>query len=163
MNIAEKVGQVNQHLYGWECYEKNGDKIELTEKLKEHVKWGGGLGALYGLFRSDPWSKTDYKNGIPAKESWKVANLVQEYVLQHSRWKIPVLLVEECPHGHQGLDGISYPTNIGRGNTFNVALLEQSSRLMAKELAAKGVHLALVSTLDLAKDPRWGRTEECSG
>ncbi|MDV4936309.1 glycoside hydrolase family 3 C-terminal domain-containing protein [Enterococcus faecium] len=163
MNIAEKVGQVNQHLYGWECYEKNGDKIELTEKLKEHVKRGGGLGALYGLFRSDPWSKTDYKNGIPAKESWKVANLVQEYVLQHSRWKIPVLLVEECPHGHQGLDGISYPTNIGRGNTFNVALLEQSSRLMAKELAAKGVHLALVSTLDLAKDPRWGRTEECFG
>lgn len=163
MNIAEKVGQVNQHLYGWECYEKNGDKIELTEKLKEHVKWGGGLGALYGLFRSDPWSKTDYKNGIPSKESWKVANLVQEYVLQHSRWKIPVLLVEECPHGHQGLDGISYPTNIGRGNTFNVALLEQSSRLMAKELAAKGVHLALVSTLDLAKDPRWGRTEECFG
>ncbi|MDQ8305329.1 glycoside hydrolase family 3 C-terminal domain-containing protein [Enterococcus faecium] len=163
MNIAEKVGQVKQHLYGWECYEKNGDKIELTEKLKEHVKWGGGLGALYGLFRSDPWSKTDYKNGIPAKESWKVANLVQEYVLQHSRWKIPVLLVEECPHGHQGLDGISYPTNIGRGNTFNVALLEQSSRLMAKELAAKGVHLALVSTLDLAKDPRWGRTEECFG
>lgn len=163
MNIAEKVGQVNQHLYGWECYEKNGDKIELTEKLKEHVKWGGGLGALYGLFRSDPWSKTDYKNGIPAKESWKVANLVQEYVLQHSRWKIPVLLVEECPHGHQGLDGISYPTNIGRGNTFNVALLEQTSRLMAKELAAKGVHLALVSTLDLAKDPRWGRTEECFG
>ena len=163
MNIAEKVGQVNQHLYGWECYEKNGDKIELTEKLKEHVKWGGGLGALYGLFRSDPWSKTDYKNGIPAKESWKVANLVQEYVLQHSRWKIPVLLVEECPHGHQGLDGISYPTNLGRGNTFNVALLEQSSRLMAKELAAKGVHLALVSTLDLAKDPRWGRTEECFG
>nr|WP_276605360.1 glycoside hydrolase family 3 N-terminal domain-containing protein [Enterococcus faecium] len=163
MNIAEKVGQVNQHLYGWDCYEKNGDKIELTEKLKEHVKWGGGLGALYGLFRSDPWSKTDYKNGIPAKESWKVANLVQEYVLQHSRWKIPVLLVEECPHGHQGLDGISYPTNIGRGNTFNVALLEQTSRLMAKELAAKGVHLALVSTLDLAKDPRWGRTEECFG
>ncbi|TKO46749.1 glycoside hydrolase family 3 N-terminal domain-containing protein [Enterococcus faecium] len=163
MNIAEKVGQVNQHLYGWECYEKNGDKIELTEKLKEHVKWGGGLDALYGLFRSDPWSKTDYKNGIPAKESWKVANLVQEYVLQHSRWKIPVLLVEECPHGHQGLDGISYPTNIGRGNTFNVALLEQTSRLMAKELAAKGVHLALVSTLDLAKDPRWGRTEECFG
>lgn len=163
MNIAEKVGQINQHLYGWECYEKNGDKIELTEKLKEHVKWGGGLGALYGLFRSDPWSKTDYKNGIPAKESWKVATLLQEYVLQHSRWKIPVLLVEECPHGHQGLDGISYPTNIGRGNTFNVALLEQSSRLMAKELAAKGVHLALVSTLDLAKDPRWGRTEECFG
>ncbi len=126
--------------------------------------------ALFGLFRSDASYKTDYKNGIPAKESWKVANLVQEYVLQHSRWKIPVLLVEECPHGHQGLDGISYPTNIGRGNTFNVALLEQSSRLMAKELAAKGVHLALGFDFgsgkrsSLGKDRRvfWGRSDSLS-
>lgn len=63
-------------MYGWECYEKNGDKIELIEKLKEYVKWGGGLGVLYGLFCFDLWFKIDYKNGIFVKESWKVVNLV---------------------------------------------------------------------------------------
>lgn len=163
LTLSEKVGQVNQHLYGWECYEKEQENIELTEKFKKHVQWGGGLGALYGLFRADPWSKVDNKNGIAAKDSWKVANQVQEYVISHSRWGIPALLVEECPHGHQGLESISYPTNVGRGSSFNLELVEQTSRLMAKELAAKGVHLALVSTLDLLKDPRWGRSEECFG
>lgn len=164
MSLEEKVGQVNQHLYGWECYEKKNDgQITLTDKFKEHVKWGEGLGALYGLFRADPWSKVGFENGIAAEDSWKLTNQVQEYVINHSRWKIPALIVEECPHGHQGLGGISYPTNIGRGNSFNTDLTEQSSRLMAQELAAKGVHLALVSTLDLVKDPRWGRSEECFG
>lgn len=41
--------------------------------------------------------------------------------------------------------------------------MQQSSHLMAQELALKGVNLALVSTLDLVKDPRWGRSEECFG
>ncbi|TPR55137.1 glycoside hydrolase family 3 N-terminal domain-containing protein [Enterococcus sp. OL5] len=163
LSLSEKVGQVNQHLYGWDCYEYQGGEFELTKSFKEHVRWGEGLGALYGLFRADPWSKVDYNNGIPVQESWKVANQIQEYVINHSRWGIPALIVEECPHGHQALDSISYPTNIGRGSTFNTQLIEETSHLMAKELAAKGVHIALVSTLDLAKDPRWGRSEECFG
>lgn len=164
MTIAEKVGQVNQHLYGWECYEKQADgSVRLTDKFKEHVAWGGGLGALYGLFRADPWSQVGFDNGIAPKDSWRLVNQVQEYVMSQSRWQIPALIVEECPHGHQGLGGVSYPTNLGRGNTFNTELMAESSHLMAQELAAKGVHLALVSTLDLAKDPRWGRTEECFG
>ncbi|WP_429976138.1 glycoside hydrolase family 3 N-terminal domain-containing protein [Enterococcus sp. DIV0086] len=163
LSLSEKVGQVNQHLYGWNCYDYQKGKIELTKSFKEHVQWGNGLGALYGLFRADPWSKVDYTNGIPVQKSWKVANQIQEYVISHSRWGIPALIVEECPHGHQALDSISYPTNIGRGSTFNTQLIEKISRLMAKELATKGVHIALVSTLDLAKDPRWGRTEECFG
>ncbi|KAF1297517.1 beta-glucosidase [Enterococcus sp. JM4C] len=163
MSLQEKVGQVNQHLYGWECYKKADDGITLTENFTEHVAWGGGIGALYGLFRSDPWSKVDYSNGIEAKDSWKVTNKIQEYIITHSRWGIPALIAEECPHGHQALDSISYPTNIGRGSTFNPELLQKTSQLMAQELAAKGVHLALVSTLDLMKDPRWGRAEECFG
>lgn len=162
MSIQEKIGQVNQHLYGWESFTDE-KRQEFTEKFKNHVEWGGGLGALYGLFRADPWSKVNYSNGVLAKDSWKVANRVQKYVIEHSRWQIPALIVEECPHGHQGLDGISYPTNIGRGNSFNTDLMQQSAQLMKQELALKGVNLALVSTLDLVKDPRWGRSEECFG
>lgn len=162
MSTQEKIGQVNQHLYGWETFEDS-QSLTFTEKFKAHVEWGGGVGALYGLFRADPWSKVNFENGVRAQDSWRVANKVQEYVMAHSRWGIPALIVEECPHGHQGLEGISYPTNIGRGNMFNTRLMQQSSHLMAQELALKGVNLALVSTLDLVKDPRWGRSEECFG
>nr|WP_231474486.1 glycoside hydrolase family 3 N-terminal domain-containing protein [Enterococcus saccharolyticus] len=163
MTVEEKVGQVNQHLYGWKTYQKSQSGIQLTQYLKEHVKWGSGIGALYGLFRADPWSRVDMQTGIPAQDSWKLTNEVQHYVIEHSRLGIPTLFVEECPHGHQGLQSVSYPTNIGRGNTFNKKLIEETSQLMAQELSSKGVHLALVSTLDLARDPRWGRTEECFG
>ncbi|MFV0559293.1 MAG: glycoside hydrolase family 3 N-terminal domain-containing protein [Enterococcus sp.] len=163
LSVQEKVGQVNQHLYGWECYTYQNEQISLSDKFKEHVAWGQGVGALYGLFRADPWSQVDYTNGVDPTDSWKVSNAIQEYVIQQSRWGIPALLVEECPHGHQGLGGVSYPTNLGRGNTFNTELVKKTSNLMAKELSYKGVHLALVSTLDLVKDPRWGRSEECFG
>lgn len=163
MTLEEKVGQVNQHLYGWKAYEKGPSGFRLTDYFKEHVHWGQGMGALYGLFRADPWSKVNHLNGVPAEESWKLANEVQDYVINHSRLGIPVLLAEECPHGHQGLGSISYPTNIGRGNSFNKELIEATARQMAEELAMKGIHLALVSSLDLSRDPRWGRTEECYG
>src|SRR5699024_3383500 len=63
----------------------------------------------------------------------------------------------------QGLGSISYPTNIGKGNSFNTELIKNSSRAIATEMSNKGIHLALVSTLDLARDPSWGRTEECFG
>lgn len=164
MTIKEKVGQVNQHLYGWQVYNKNEEgHFELTDYFKDHVKRGGGIGALYGLFRADPWSQVDYNNGILPEDSKEVTQLVQDYVKKNSRLGIPTLFVEECPHGHQGLDSVSYPTNIGRGAMFDKALIERMSKLMAEELAYKGVHIGLVSTLDLARDPRWGRTEECFG
>lgn len=165
MDVQEKVGQVNQHLYGWQAYKWNKDTKEITfnKVFTDHVAWGQGIGAIYGLFRADPWSKVDYDNGVSASDSWIVANAIQKYVISHSRWGIPALIVEECPHGHQGLDGVSYPTNIGKGNSFDPALVKKSAQLMAKELSYKGVNLALVSTMDLAKDPRWGRTEECYG
>ena len=163
MTISEKVGQVNQHLYGWKTYNYKKSKLELTDYLKKHVEWGSGVGALYGLFRADPWSEISHKNGVPAEESWKVSNEIQNYIISNSRLGIPALFSEESPHGHQALGSISYPTNIGKGNSFNTELIKNSSRAIATEMSNKGIHLALVSTLDLARDPRWGRTEECFG
>ncbi|GEO47915.1 glycoside hydrolase family 3 N-terminal domain-containing protein [Companilactobacillus kimchii] len=163
MTLQEKIGQVNQHLYGWQSYYKDSSGINLTNKFKNHVNWGQGLGALYGLFRADPWSKKNYDNGIRANESAHLANMIQSYVISKSRLGIPTLIVEEMPHGHQALDSVTYPTNIGKGNTFDPELLQKSAELQAEELQLKGGNLALVSSLDLLKDPRWGRSEETFG
>lgn len=165
LSLKEKVGQVNQHLYGWQTYhfDPATKAVQLTDDFTKHLDWGAGLGAIYGLFRADPWSKVDYANGVLPQDAWRVSNAIQHAAITHSRWGIPTLITEECPHGHQGLGGVSYPTNIGRGNSFDTDLIRESAHQMARELALKGVNLALVSTLDLAKDPRWGRTEECFG
>lgn len=161
MTLKEKVGQVNQKLYGWEVYEKTDTGYVLTEKFKEHVQRWDGLGVLYGLFRSDPWSAIHFDNGITVEASAEVANMIQQYVKENTRLGIPVLLSEECSHGHQGLDSMITPVNLGIGATWNPELHEKLMAAVAEEVRAKGAHLALVSTLDILRDPRWGRSEEC--
>jgi beta-glucosidase len=49
------------------------------------------------------------------------------------------------------------------GATFDPQAVEEAESCVAAELAASGVHIALVSGLDMARDPRWGRCEECFG
>nr|WP_078060058.1 MULTISPECIES: glycoside hydrolase family 3 N-terminal domain-containing protein [Gracilibacillus] len=161
MTLKEKVGQLNQKLYGWQVYKKEGDKYELTDIFKKHVEEFQGIGALYGLFRADPWSGIHFDNGIPLEDCKYVTNMIQRYLKKHTRLGIPVLFSEECPHGHQGLNSIVFPTHIGSGASWNPKLQQRVSNYVAKELQEKGVHLGLVSTLDIARDPRWGRTEEC--
>ncbi|QFK71465.1 beta-glucosidase [Pradoshia sp. D12] len=161
MTLKEKVGQVNQKMYGWEAYRKTESGYELTEKFINHVRFGDGIGVIYGLFRSDPWSGIHYENGIPKSESAEVANMIQQYIKENTRLGIPVLLSEECSHGHQGLDSMITPVNLGVGATWNPDLHEDLMAAVAEEVRAKGAHMALVSTLDILRDPRWGRSEEC--
>ena len=52
MTLQEKVGQLNQRLYGFRIYERQGEEFTLTEEFKEEVERMGGLGVLYGLYRA---------------------------------------------------------------------------------------------------------------
>ncbi|MEK8174838.1 glycoside hydrolase family 3 N-terminal domain-containing protein [Streptomyces sp. M19] len=88
---------------------------------------------------------------------------MQRHVLENTRLGIPVLMVEEVPHGHQAPDGTVLPVNLAVGATWNPDLYEAASAVAAAELRARGGHVALVSALDLVRDPRWGRAEECFG
>ncbi|WP_099221738.1 glycoside hydrolase family 3 N-terminal domain-containing protein [Listeria costaricensis] len=164
MTLQEKCGQLNQRLYGWETFRRTGDDtFVLTEKFYQEVERFAGIGALYGLFRADPWSKMNARTGISRANSAKVANMLQRYVMENTRLGIPVLFSEELPHGHQALESECYPVNLARGASFNPELQRQVAEAMAAEVASKGVHLALVSALDILRDPRWGRSEECFG
>lgn len=161
MTLKEKVGQLNQKLYGWNTYQKIGDSFKLTKKFKDEVNLRAGMGALYGLFRADPWSRVTFKNGIKAEKSAEVANMIQQYVIENTRLGIPVLISEECPHGHQALDGTVFPTNLGIASSWNPELYQKAMAQSAAEIRSRGAHLALISLLDILRDPRWGRSEEC--
>lgn len=139
MTLREKTGQLNQRMYGWDAYAWENGELVLTEAFRREVAEGAGMGALYGLFRSDPWSGVDYSNGITAAASAAAANKVQRYVLEHTRLGIPVLLSEECPHGHQALDGTLLPVNLAAGATWNPQLMEQTYSRVALELRSRGL------------------------
>ncbi|MBK3577415.1 glycoside hydrolase family 3 C-terminal domain-containing protein [Streptomyces sp. MBT65] len=163
MTLREKVGQLNQRMYGWDAYRRTPDGFELTDALRAETTRFAGLGALYGLFRADAWSGVDHTNGPGAQDSATLAELVQRHVIDSSRLGIPALFVEEVPHGHMALDGTVLPVNLAVGATWDPDLYERAAAHAAAELRARGGHLALVSALDIARDPRWGRTEECFG
>lgn len=161
MTLREKVGQLNQRLYGFWCYEKQGDEVVLSEEFCAEVEKYSGLGVLYGLYRADPWSERNYENGLYGISAIHAYNQAQRYVIEHSRLGIPMLLSTECPHGHQALGGYLLPVNLAVGATFDPKLYEEACKISARQLKELGVNLALVSMLDVLRDPRWGRSEEC--
>ncbi|MFG2551256.1 glycoside hydrolase family 3 N-terminal domain-containing protein [Streptomyces sp. NPDC048581] len=164
MTLREKVGQLNQRMYGWNAYRRTPDGgFELTDALYAETDRFEGLGALYGLQRADAWSGVDHGSGPGAEDAAALADLVQRHVVELSRLGIPALFVEEVPHGLMALDGTVLPVNLTVGATWDPELYERAAAHAAAELRARGGHVALVSALDIARDPRWGRTEECFG
>lgn len=164
MSFTQKVGQLNQRLFGWKSVERNAaGRLVASDELKQEIDRWGGLGTLYGLLRADPWSGQHWGNGIRPEERTEAIAVVQQTVLERGAHGIGVLLSEEAPHGHQALGGAVLPTNLGLGATFDSQGVQEAEAAVAAELAASGIHIALVSGLDIARDPRWGRCEECFG
>lgn len=164
MSVEEKVGQVNQRLFGWRAVERApGGGFRVTDEARAEIDRWGGLGALYGLFRADAWSGRSWANGIRPEERAEAAQVVQDAVAAADRHGVGTLLVEEAPHGHQALGSTLLPVNLAVAASWRPDALADAARAVAAELAASGVHLALVSGLDVLRDPRWGRSEETYG
>lgn len=161
MSLREKAGQLAQKLFGFQCYRREGEEIALTQEFKDEVEKCGGLGTLYGLYRADPWSKRDFSNGLTGAAAKRAYNVAQRYVIEHSRFGIPMLTSSECPHGHQALDGYLLPVNLAAGAAWNPGLVRKAYEVCGAQLKDLGVDFSLMSMLDMLRDPRWGRSEEC--
>ncbi|AXX31992.1 glycoside hydrolase family 3 C-terminal domain-containing protein [Actinosynnema pretiosum subsp. pretiosum] len=162
LSPQNRVGQVNQRLKGWEALRWVDGAPRVTDVLKREVDRFGGLGAIYGVLRADPWSEVNWRNGIPPERSAEACAAVQEYVTRNG-CGVPVLFVEEVPHGLQALGGTTLPVNLALGAGMDAGLTEELAAAVAAEVRARGTHVALVSGLDVLRDPRWGRAEECFG
>ena len=90
-------------------------------------------------------------------------NTMQKWVKQNTRLGIPLLFHDECLHGHVAPKGTSYPQAIALASTWDTELVHEVFTATAAEVRASGVQHCLAPVLDLARDPRWGRTEETYG
>ena len=81
-----------------------------------------------------------------------------------SRLGIPLLVADDCIHGHSFWEGATiFPTQLGLAATWDAALVEQVARVTAVEVAATGLHWTFSPVLCLARDLRWGRVDETFG
>ncbi len=161
MTLEEKVGQLEIPL-GWEMYKKAGESVEVSDKFKKMMQ-GPEPGTLYGISRADPWTKVTLKSGLSPRQSAEASNVVQKYAIEHSRLHIPLLLAEECPHGHMAIGATVFPTAIGQASTWDPRLVRQVATAVAQETRASGANVCYGPILDIAREPRWSRVEETYG
>jgi beta-glucosidase len=98
-----------------------------------------------------------------AAEQVAFVNAVQKFVVENTRLGIPVMFHEEALHGLVAPAATQFPVPIALASTWDVDLLENVMSAAAREARARGCHHVLSPVLDLARDPRWGRTEETYG
>jgi beta-glucosidase len=150
MTLDEKVRQLDMYSGATAIVDKHSDEthaapdsVFLPEKAES--LWGElGVGAIHDL-----------------NQSPEQANVIQKWVIAHSRLGIPALFIEEGLHGFD--TGTVYPAPINLAATWNPELARRTAAGIAGEARATGVDMILAPVLDLARDPRWGRVEEDFG
>lgn len=161
MTLEEKIGQLLCPL-GWEMYKKQGNKVTQSKKFENIVK-ERQIGMLWATFRADPWTQKTLENGLNPTLAAEAGNALQKYIIENTRLGIPIFLAEECPHGHMAIGTTVFPTAIGQAATWNPELLTKMSSTIAQEARLQGSHIGYGPVLDLAREPRWSRTEETYG
>ena len=97
------------------------------------------------------------------KETVDFITAVQKWAIEDTRLGIPVLFHEESLHGYMATQATMFPMAIGMAGSFDRQLMQDVQSVIAREVRARGVHLALSPVVDIARDPRWGRIEETFG
>ncbi len=93
----------------------------------------------------------------------RLVNAVQKHAIEKSRLGIPVLMHEEGLHGYAANGATSFPQAIAMASSWDPDMVRDINSVIAREIRARGVSLALSPVVDVARDPRWGRIEETFG
>lgn len=161
MTLEEKVAQLTQ-FFGRYSYELKNGEVYLKDEFKTHLH-GYGIGLLYGVQRADFLTGTTEENKLTPENAAALVNLIQKENMENTRLGIPLLFAEECSHGLMAYDAVTYPVPLMMGCTFNEELYGKVCREIAKEARTKGVMITYSPVLEVVRDIRWGRTEECFG
>src|SRR5919199_3775303 len=97
------------------------------------------------------------------REAARFANDVQKWLVEHTRLGIPAIFHDEILHGLMAPHATSFPTPIAMASSWDTDLVTRVFTAAALETRARGSHFVLGPNLDLAREPRWGRTEETYG
>jgi beta-glucosidase len=96
-------------------------------------------------------------------QSARFANAIQRHLVERTRLGIPAIIHEESCAGYLARDATCFPQAIGLASTWDPERIEAMTGVIRRQMRAVGAHHSLAPVLDVARDPRWGRTEETFG
>ncbi len=147
MTLDEKIAQMSMTSLR---KLKTDSKGKVTKSSLEQLFKGESVGCVESPF-------------IGVGEIAKFSEAADRYLRQHTRLGIPAIQIAECLHGQLAFGATIFPQAISLGSTWNPELIRKMSEIIAGEASASGVDQALSPLFDLARDPRYGRVEECYG
>jgi hypothetical protein len=163
MTVDEKIAQMYSNSLSKDQLDSLGNGKSTFLKKSFPV----GIGQISMFCRPGNWfanqSNNNFDNQLKSNLI-KVYNQLQRYCIENTRLGIPAICHDEALHGVATLHATCFPTPIALAGTFNPSLAEQLYSLAAEEARSRGVQQVLSPVnLDLAREPRWGRTEETFG
>ena len=158
MTLDEKIAQLHAL---WLVLEPNGEHRVRTDSFTGGARTDDLMAGLrHGLGQITRPLGT---RGIDAVDGVRALNHLQRFFVEETRLGIPVLSHEECLSGTMARGGTMFPSSLAYGTTWNPELIEEVGARIGEELRAIGCRQALAPVLDVARDARWGRTEETFG
>ena len=147
MTLEEKIAQMS--MLSLKSLKADGNGLVTKESLEQLFK-GGSIGCLESPF-------------IRFEDIAKFSEAADYYMRTKTRLGIPAIQVAECLHGFLAFGATIFPQAIAQGSTWNPDLIKKMGKIIAMEAVSSGVDQALSPLFDLARDPRYGRVEECFG
>ncbi|MFY9727767.1 MAG: CIA30 family protein [Bryobacteraceae bacterium] len=92
-----------------------------------------------------------------------IRNAVQRYLREKTPLGIPWLFMGEALHGFMSNGSTSFPQALALASTWDPALVRRVFTAAGDEARSAGVGQVFTPVLGIARDPRWGRTEETYG
>ncbi len=148
MTPEEKLAQLTS--YWFNDLQEN----QALSRQKMKALLGEGIGQI---------SRVAGSSILTPLEAARAGNSIQRFLVEQTRLGIPAILHEECCAGYMGLGGTIFPQIIGLASTWKPALAGQMTVEIRRQMHAVGARQGLGPVLDIATDPRWGRTEETFG
>ena len=100
---------------------------------------------------------------ISPRDAAVLRNAVQRYLREKTPLGIPTIFMGEALHGFMENASTSFPQALGLASTWDPDLVRRAFTAIADEMASAGDNQAFSPVINLARDPRWGRTEETYG
>ena len=159
MTLEEKVGQMTQVtldvLTKGENPLSSYEPVELDSEIMKKAFGKYKIGSVLNTANNRARSTVEWN---------KLIAEIQDFALENSRLKIPVLYGLDMIHGASYVAGATFfPQQIGMAATWNPDLLTKAGEVTAYETRAAGVAWTFSPVLDLGLDPRWPRQWETFG
>jgi beta-glucosidase len=145
----------------WQLFMIPGDLSDGKERYKHGIF--GFQVATKGKSGNEAEQLLDYSGGGTAEQTAVLINEIQKYFVEETRLGIPIIAFDEALHGLVREGATAFPQSIALAATWDTLLVADVGKAITMETKTRGIRQILSPVLNIARDVRWGRTEETYG